>query len=84
MNWRAEMGGELSASPVADNQMVYVASKLVSQAGVRRATGALRALGREAGVTQWMRTFEMPLRGALTLANGKLFAASSNGRVYSF
>ena len=51
---------------------------------MRRATGALRALGREAGVTQWMRTFEMPLRGALTLANGKLFAASSNGRVYSF
>jgi len=85
LNWRAEMGGELSASPVADNQMVYVASETGKpEAGVRRATGALRALGREAGVTQWMRTFEMPLRGALTLANGKLFAASSNGRVYSF
>ncbi|HKO42677.1 MAG TPA: PQQ-binding-like beta-propeller repeat protein [Pyrinomonadaceae bacterium] len=85
LNWRAEMGGELSASPVADNHMVYVASATGKpEAGVRRATGALRALGREAGVTQWMRTFEMPLRGALTLANGKLFAASSNGRVYSF
>ena len=85
LNWRAEMGGELSASPVADNHMVYVASETGKpEAGVRRATGALRALGREAGVTQWMRTFEMPLRGSLTLANGKLFAASSNGRVYSF
>ena len=85
LNWRAEMGGELSASPVADNHMVYVASETGKpEAGVRRATGALRALGREAGVTQWMRTFEMPLRGALSLANGKLFAASSNGRVYSF
>jgi outer membrane protein assembly factor BamB len=85
LNWRADMGGELSASPVADNHMVYVASETGKpEAGVRRATGALRALGREAGVTQWMRTFEMPLRGALTLANGKLFAASSNGRVYSF
>ncbi len=85
LNWRAEMGGELSASPVADNHMVYVASETGKpEAGVRRATGALRALGREAGVTQWMRTFEMPLRGALTLANGNLFAASSNGRVYSF
>ena len=85
LNWRAEMGGELSASPVADNQMIYVASETGKpEAGVRRATGALRALGREAGVTQWMRTFEMPLRGALTLANGKLFAASSNGRIYSF
>ena len=85
LNWRAEMGGELSASPVADNHMVYVASETGKpEAGVRRATGALRALGREAGVTQWMRTFEMPLRGALTLANGRLFAASGNGRVYSF
>lgn len=85
LNWRAEMGGELSASPVADNHMVYVASETGKpEAGVRRATGALRALGREAGVTQWMRTFEMPLRGSLTLANGSLFAASSNGRVYSF
>ena len=85
LNWRAEMGGELSASPVADNHMVYVASETGKpEAGVRRATGALRALGREAGVTQWMRTFEMPLRGTLTLANGNLFAASSNGLVYSF
>jgi outer membrane protein assembly factor BamB len=85
LNWRSEMGGELSASPVADNHMVYVASETGKpEAGVRRATGALRALGREGGVTQWMRTFEMPLRGALTLANGKLFAASGNGRVYSF
>lgn len=85
LNWRAEMGGELSASPVADNHMVYVASETGKpEVGVRRATGALRALGREAGVTQWMRTFEMPLRGALTLADGNLFAASSNGRVYSF
>jgi outer membrane protein assembly factor BamB len=85
LNWRSEMGGELSASPVADNHMVYVASETGKpEAGVRRATGALRALGREGGVTQWMRTFEMPLRGALTLDDGKLFAASGNGRVYSF
>lgn len=85
LNWRAEMGGELSASPVADNHMIYVASETGKpEPGLRRATGALRALGREAGVTQWMRTFEMPLRGALTLANGNLFAASSNGRIYSF
>ena len=85
LNWRSEMGGELSASPVADNHMVYVASETGKpEAGVRRATGALRALGREGGVTQWMRTFEIPLRGALTLADGKLFAASGNGRVYSF
>lgn len=85
LNWRSEMGGELSASPVANNHMVYVASETGKpEAGVRRATGALRALGREGGVTQWMRTFEMPLRGSLTLANGRLIGAGSNGRVYAF
>src|SRR5215475_11851349 len=53
---RSEMGGELSASPVADERAVYVASEIgqgtgKTEAGVRRATGTLRALGREGGVT---------------------------------
>jgi outer membrane protein assembly factor BamB len=84
LNWRSEVGGELSASPVADERGVYVASETgKSETGARRATGALRALGREGGVTQWMRTLAMPLRGALTLGNGKLFAGSSDGKVYA-
>jgi outer membrane protein assembly factor BamB len=85
LNWRSEVGGELSASPVADERGVYVASETGKiEAGARRATGALRALGREGGVTQWMRTLAMPLRGSLTLGNGKLFAGSSDGKVYAF
>jgi outer membrane protein assembly factor BamB len=85
LNWRSEMGGELSASPVADQRAIYVASETGKpESGTRRATGALRALGREGGVTQWMRTLAMPLRGALTLANGKLFAGGSDGKIYAF
>src|SRR5687767_1933305 len=85
LNWRSEMGGELSASPVADERGVYVASETGKpESGVRRATGALRSLGREGGVTQWMRTLEMPLRGSLTLSNGTLFAGGSDGRAYAF
>ena len=85
LNWRSEMGGELSASPVADQGGVYVASETGKpESGARRATGALRALGREGGVTQWMRTLAMPLRGGLTLGNGKLFAGGSDGKVYAF
>jgi outer membrane protein assembly factor BamB len=85
LNWRSEVGGELSASPIADQRAVYVASETgKSESGVRRATGALRALGRDGGVTQWMRTLAMPLRGGLVLSNGKLFGGSSDGRIYAF
>ena len=85
LNWRSEMGGELSASPVADGHGVYVASETGKpEVGERRATGALRALGREGGVTRWMRTLEMPLRGALTIANGKIFGGGADGKIYAF
>ena len=85
LNWRSDMGGELSASPVADSRAVYVASETGKlESGTRRATGALRALGREGGVTQWMRTLAMPLRGGLTLQNGKLIAGGSDGKIYAF
>jgi outer membrane protein assembly factor BamB len=85
LNWRSDMGGELSASPAADNRGVYVASETgKAETGVRRATGALRLLGREGGVTQWMRTLAMPLRGSLTLSNEMLFGGGSDGKAYAF
>ena len=78
------MGGEISASPAADQRGVYVATETGKpQGGTRRATGALRVLGREGGVTLWMRTLAMPLRGALTLGNDKLFGGGTDGRVYA-
>lgn len=85
LNWRSEMGGELSASPVADQHAIYVATETGKPEGVARvARGALRALGREGGVTQWMRTLAMPLRGVLTLGSGKLFGGASDGKIYAF
>lgn len=80
--WRSEMGGELSASPVADESAIYVASETVGQPNAT--AGALRALGREGGVTQWMTPLVKPLRGALTVSGGKLFAGGSDGRAYAF
>jgi len=89
LNWRSEMGGELSASPVADDGGVYVASELgpeggTAEVGVRRANGTLRYLGREGGVTQWMRTLAMPLRGSLSISGNKLLAGGSDGRFHAF
>jgi len=83
--WRSEMGGELSASPVADETAIYVASETVVHANEpQKPAGALRALGREGGVTQWMTPLVRPLRGALTISGTKLFAGGSDGRVYAF
>ncbi|MEP6920822.1 MAG: PQQ-binding-like beta-propeller repeat protein [bacterium] len=89
LNWRSEMGGELSASPAADERGVYIASETAVdagklQVGVRHATGTLRALGRDAGVTQWMRTLAMPLHGSLTVSGNRLIAVGADGRIYAF
>jgi len=81
LHWRSEMGGELSASPVADENAIYVASETVGQPN---AAGSLRALGREGGVTQWLTPLVRPLRGALTISGGRLFAGGSDGRAYAF
>ena len=83
--WRSDMGGELSASPVADVSAIYVASETVGLPGeAQGSSGALRALGREGGVTQWMTPLVKPLRGSLTVSGDKLFAGGSDGRAYAF
>ena len=83
--WRSEIGGELSASPIADESAIYVASEITAANGeARGSSGALRALGREGGVTQWMTPLVKPLRGALTVSGMKLFAGGSDGRAYAF
>ena len=86
LNWKSEIGGEFSASPAADDYAVYVASEVVTSAtdSRQKKAGSLRALGREAGVTLWMRTLAMPIRGALTLSGELIVAATSDGNVYAF
>jgi outer membrane protein assembly factor BamB len=83
--WRSDMGGELSASPIADDSAIYVASEITTPDGqTTGSSGALRALGREGGVTQWLTPLVKPLRGALTISDRKIFAGGSDGRAYAF
>jgi outer membrane protein assembly factor BamB len=83
--WRSEIGGELSASPVADESAIYVASETIDAGGKQsQSSGALRALGRDGGVTKWLTPIVKPLRGALTLSGERLFAGGSDGRAYAF
>lgn len=82
--WKAEVGGELSASPVADQRSVYIASQTTGRSGIGlRANGALRALGREGGVTLWMRTLSFPIQGTMAISQTHLFGGARDGRVYA-
>lgn len=86
--WRTDLGGEVSAAPVADARAVYVASEIPFPADVAveytRATGTIRALGRASGVTLWMRTLPAPLRGSLTSDGQRLYGAAADGHIYAF
>jgi outer membrane protein assembly factor BamB len=84
MFWKTEIGGEVSASPVADDRAVYIASEtIIPPSREPRATGALRALGREGGITLWMRTFHRPLGGTLVMNKTTLFGGTADGRVFA-
>lgn len=86
MLWKEETGGEFSASPLADERGVYVATEsgpAATNAHVPRATGALRALSRKSGITLWMRTLQSPVRGGLASNQNVLFGAAADGRVYA-
>jgi outer membrane protein assembly factor BamB len=83
--WKSEVGGRVSASPLADARRVYVASESLQphNSSYPQATGALRALSRQSGVTIWMRTLPSPIRGALASNQTTLFGVTSDGRLYA-
>ncbi|HEX8560512.1 MAG TPA: PQQ-binding-like beta-propeller repeat protein [Pyrinomonadaceae bacterium] len=86
LSWRSEIGGAISASPVADSKSVYVASESLPspKSEYPQATGVLRALSRQSGLTSWMRTLPFPVRGDINLNDGSLFVTTSEGRLYAF
>ncbi len=86
LQWKTEVGGELSASPIADERGAYIASEAVGNQGTTtppRATGAIRLLGRDGGVTLWMHTLETPLRKTLVMNQSALFGVTNSGQVYA-
>jgi outer membrane protein assembly factor BamB len=85
LDWKAEVGGNFSASPVADERCVFAASQ--SGAGANepgQARGTLRALSKATGVTIWMKTLQAPLSGGLLIGENAVFAGSTDGKVYAF
>ena len=83
--WKSDIGGAISAAPVADAKSVYVASEsLPSPKSVYpQATGVLRALSRQSGLTSWMRTLPSPVRGVINLNLQNLYVSTADGRLYA-
>jgi outer membrane protein assembly factor BamB len=85
LSWRSEIGGVISASPVADAKNIYVASESLPSptSAYPQATGVLRALSRQSGLTSWMRTLPSPVRGVINVSVSYLFASAADGRLYA-
>lgn len=83
--WRSDVGGALSASLSVDDRNVFVASEILPtpNSAYPQATGVLRALSRQSGLTSWMRTLPSPVRGAINFNAESLFVTSSDGRLYA-
>jgi outer membrane protein assembly factor BamB len=83
--WKSDIGGALSAAPAVDNRNVFVASESLPtpKSVYLQATGVLRALSRQSGLTSWMRTLPSPVRGVINLNALNLFVTSSDGRLYA-
>jgi outer membrane protein assembly factor BamB len=83
--WKSDIGGALSASPAVDKRNVFVASESLPtpKSVYPQATGVLRALSRQSGLTSWMRTLPSPVRGFIKLNSENLFVTSSDGRLYA-
>lgn len=85
LQWKADVGGNFSASPVADDHSVYAAGQYgVGDNEQRQTRGTLRALSKTTGVTVWMKTLQAPLSGSLLVGENALFAGGKDGKVYAF
>jgi outer membrane protein assembly factor BamB len=83
LRWKAEVGGDFSASPAVDDRAVYSATRYTGEQE-KQTHGTLRAISKTTGVTLWMRTLPAPLAGGLAVAGTGLFAASTDGHAYAF
>src|SRR5262249_41295691 len=85
LRWKADMGGNFSASPVADERNIYAAGQYADTSGDQRHLhGTLRALSKTTGLTVWLRTLQAPLSGGLVVGANAIFAGSIDGKVYAF
>ncbi|HEX8161394.1 MAG TPA: PQQ-binding-like beta-propeller repeat protein [Pyrinomonadaceae bacterium] len=84
LRWKADIGGNISSTPIFDSQRVYILSESQPFAdGTGKTFGVVRAVSRSSGVTSWVKEFPRPFRRGLSASPVSLFASLDDGRFYS-
>lgn len=85
--WRAEVGGEFSAPPIAEERGVYIATrksiKSVDAAAVPRAAASLRRLSTTSGLTRWVTDMPYELIRAPVISGAHLFLSDTENFITS-
>src|SRR5215207_3181292 len=86
LRWRSEFGGYISAAPASDERGVYIATEIKAEGKSPvpvLSTGTLRLIGKQSGVTLWVRSLSAPIRTALAVNSNNVFAGTVDGKLYS-
>ena len=83
LNWRAEIGGELTAPPEADDRAAYVASTPNGQREAVKPGATLRAISLKSGVTMWRQEIPSQIKAQMASNQATLFGVAADGRIYA-
>lgn len=84
--WQAELGGAVSASLFAEDEVIYVATRNSNDSENQSASsaGTLRCLSSTGGLTRWVKDLPVALTGNFGISGSHLFAVDSRGDMLSF
>lgn len=72
--WSSEPGGSITQEIAVSEKLMYVATRKEPDA-----TGSLRALDKETGLTLWWKDYDDHFTGPIHIEQGRLFAGTSGG-----
>lgn len=81
--WKAEIGTEVTTSPLTDERAVYLVSSPSRQKQNEPSFSAIRAISLKTGVTNWLRLLPTTITGHIVSTDSLLFASGLDGFIYS-
>ncbi len=85
LQWRTDLGGDISTAPVSDDFSVYIASeiKAAGKEPIPTTTSTLRSIAKMSGITLWARSLPAPIRTTLLINQSMVFVATLDGKIYA-